>query len=298
MENNTGNKYPITGYLFLLGTAFFTALSYVCGRAVDKELGPDVVTFYWFFGAFLFSLFVMPFFKTQRDEFKNIAKYKMIFLLSSVVTSIGAALWIFSLRTIGLPLTSFLMKAQTLFTLFLGIIFLKEKLNKGEAVGIVITIIGGVIVAYQREGYLILGTITALSAAFFYSVLSFTVKKYASDLNMLTVAILRILGVSIVVFIYLLIVGRLRIPTGLDFIYMALGGLTGAYIAKACQFQSIKLLGIARSTAVMPFESIFVILFSFTIFHELPSVIKLAGGFMIIFGVIFLVIFRGSEQRS
>ena len=79
---------------------------------------------------------------------------------------------------------------------------------------------------------------------------------------------------------------------------MALGGLTGAYIAKASQFQSIKLLGITRSTAVMPLESIFVILFSFTIFDELPSAIKLAGGFMIVFGVIFLVIFRGGEEKS
>jgi len=296
--NNKAQKIPITGYLFLLSTAFFTAISYVCGKAVNKELGPDVVTFYWFFGAFLFSLFVLPFFKTQRDEIKNIGNYKMIFILSSIVTSIGAALWIYSLRSIGLPLTSFLMKAQIVFTLFLGIIFLKEKLNKGEAVGIVITIIGGVIVAYQREGYLILGTITALSAAFFYSVLSFSIKKFASNLNMLTVANLRTLGVSIVVFTYLIILGKFELPKGIDFVYMALGGLTGAYIAKASQFQSIKLLGITRSTAVMPLESIFVILFSFTIFDELPSAIKLAGGFMIVFGVVFLVIFRGGEEKS
>ncbi|NIX14707.1 MAG: EamA family transporter, partial [Candidatus Dadabacteria bacterium] len=102
MKSHT-KKLPITGYLFLLSTAFFTAISYVCGKAVNKELAPDVVTFYWFFGAFLFSLFVLPLFKAQRNEFKNIGKYKMIFLLSSIVTSIGAALWIFSLRSIGLP---------------------------------------------------------------------------------------------------------------------------------------------------------------------------------------------------
>ncbi len=298
MLKNMNKKFPITGYLFLLSTALFTAVSYVCGKAVNKDLSPDVVTFYWFFGAFLFSLFVLPFFKAQRNEIKNIGKYKLIFLFSSVVTSIGAALWIFSLRSIGLPLTSFLMKAQTLFTLILGITFLREKLNKGESIGIVVTIVGGLIVAYQTEGYLILGTITALSAAFFYSFLSFLIWKYARDLNMLTVANLRTLGVSIVVLVYLLVLERFALPTLIDFVYMALGGLTGAYIAKASQFQSIKLLGITRSTAVMPLESIFVILFSYSIFNELPSTIKLIGGFMIISGVIFLVIFRGSEEKS
>jgi drug/metabolite transporter (DMT)-like permease len=76
---------------------------------------------------------------------------------------------------------------------------------------------------------------------------------------------------------------------------MAFGGLTGAYIAKACQFQSIKLLDVSHSTAVMPLESLFVVLFSYFIFQDLPSVIKLIGGVGIIIGVVFLVIFRGER---
>lgn len=297
IENEAPSKFPIKGYLFLIGTAFFTSISYVCGRAVDKTIAPDKVTLYWFFGAFLISLFVFPVVESQRRELKNIKRYKLIFFLSSILTALGAALWIYSLRSIGIPLTSFLMKAQTLFTLILGIVFLGERFNRGEVVGLIITIIGGIIVAYQKEINLIIGTITAISAAFFYSLLTFSVRRVAKDLNMLTVAELRIFGVSIVVALYLIITGRFELPSVTDLFYMAMGGLTGAYIAKACQFQSIKLLGIARSTAVMPLESIFVIIFSYTIFHELPSVIKLAGGFMIILGVIFLVIFRSGEKN-
>ena len=235
-------------------------------------------------------------FPSQRGELRQLRKYTAIFILSSVVTAIGAALWIFSLRTIGPPLTSFLMKAQTLFSLFLGVMFLGERLNKGESIGIIVTIAGGVIVAYQREGYLLLGTLMALLSAFFYSLLSFLVKKIAQDLNMLTVANLRALGVAIVAFIYLIISGRFQIPGLTDLVLMALGGLTGAYIAKASQFQSIKLLDVSRSTAVMPMESLFVILFSYFIFDDLPSIVKLIGGAGIIAGVVFLVIFRGEKN--
>ena len=144
--DETPSKFPIKGYLFLIGTAFFTAISYVCGRAVDKSIGPDQVTFYWFFGAFIISLFVYPVVESQRRELKNIRKYKLIFFLSSVLTAVGAALWIYSLRSIGIPLTSFLMKAQTLFTLILGVVFLGERFNRGEVIGLIITIIGGMIV--------------------------------------------------------------------------------------------------------------------------------------------------------
>jgi drug/metabolite transporter (DMT)-like permease len=289
-------KFPLKGYLFLVGTAFFTALSYVFGKAVDRNLNPETVTFFWFFGAFFFSIFAVMVVPSQRTELKNLKKYATIFLWSSIVTAIGAALWISSLRTIGPPLTSFLMKSQTLFSLLLGIIFLGERLNKGETVGIVITIAGGIIVAYQKEGYLIFGTLTALLSAFFYSLLSFLIKKIAQDLNMLTVANLRALGVSIVVFIYLMITGRFEIPGLRDLMFMSFGGLTGAYIAKASQFQSIKLLDVSRSTAVMPMESLFVILFSYFLFYDLPSVIKLIGGAGIIIGVVFLVIFRGERN--
>jgi len=46
---------------------------------------------------------------------------------------------------------------------------------------------------------------------------------------------------------------------------------------------------------VMPLESLFVVLFSYFLFHDLPSVIKLIGGAGIVMGVVFLVIFRGEK---
>src|SRR3989304_139379 len=247
-------KYPLRGYIFLVGTAFFTALSYVFGKAVNKDLNPETVIFFWFFGAFFFSIFAVMLIPSQRTELRYLRNYVTIFVLSSIVTAIGAALWIFSLRTIGPPLTSFLMKSQTLFSLLLGIMFLGERLNKGETIGIMLTIAGGLIVAN-----------------------------------------LRALGVAIVVFVYLIITERFQAPGLRDLVFMAFGGLTGAYIAKASQFQSIKLLDVSHSTAVMPLESLFVVLFSYFIFQDLPSVIKLIGGAGIIIGVVFLVIFRGER---
>jgi len=291
-------KFPLAGYLFLVGTALFTAISYAFGRAVDRNLDPESTTFFWFFGALIFSVFVVALVPNQREEAKNLKKYVKILLYTSVLTSIGAALWIISIRTIGIPLTSFLMKSQTLFALILGMVFLGERLNRGETVGIVITIAGGIIVAYQTDITLLIGTFTALGAAFFYSCLSFIVKKVGQRLNMLMVANMRALGVSLFMITYLVVTGTLEFPTRpIEYVYMILGGTSGALIAKACQFQAIKLIDISRTTAVLPMESLFVILFSYYIFGEIPSLIKLIGGAGIIIGVIFLVIFRGKKPE-
>ena len=304
MSGNNGTaargreKFPLTGYLFLVGTALFTALSYVFGRAIDRSFHPAAITFYWFFGAFLCSVLVALVIPSQRAEVRHLGKYTKIFIYSSVLTAVGAALWVSAIKTIGIPLTSFLMKAQTLFSLLLGMIFLGERLNKWESVGIVVTVTGGIIVAYQKEFSLLVGTLMALGAAFFYSSLSFTVKKVGQKLNMLTVANLRALGVSIFLIVYLVATGTLQTPGPTDLAFMVLGGITGAYIAKACQFQAIKLIDVSRTTAVLPLESIFVVIFSYYIFHEIPSVIKLIGGAGIIVGVIFLVVFRAEKPED
>ncbi|MEM7008021.1 MAG: DMT family transporter [Thermodesulfobacteriota bacterium] len=296
IDHNKDNRFPIVGYLFLVATAFFTALSYAFGRALDFGLDLETATFFWFFSSFVLSIFVTLAVPAQRAEVKKLRSYVKIFIYTSVLTSVGAALWIMSIRTIGIPLTSFLMKAQTLFSLFLGMIFLGERLNRGESVGIIITIIGGVIVAYQREWGLLIGTLTALSAAFLYSCISFIVKKVANDLNMLMVANLRALGVSVVMITFLVITGTFEMPSrAIDIVFMALGGISGAYIAKASQFQAIKMIDVSRTTAIMPMESLFVVLLSYFIFDEIPSVIKLLGGGLIIVGVVFLVIFRGQR---
>lgn len=288
-------RFPLKGYLFLVGTAFFTALSYAFGRAVDRTFDPEATVFYWFFGAFVCAAVVALAIPSQRAQARDLRRYTKIFIYSSFLTAVGAALWIVSIRTIGIPLTSFLMKAQTLFSLLLGMIFLGERLNRGESVGIVITVAGGIIVAYQSDITLIIGTLTALGAAFFYSTLSFIVKKVAQNLNMLTVATLRALGVAVVLLVYLVSTGTFVVPGRVEIAYMFLGGITGAYIAKACQFQGIKLIDVSRTTAVMPMESLFVVLLSYFVFGEIPSPIKLLGGAGIIVGVIFLVIFRGEK---
>lgn len=296
-ESGGGERLPVKGYLFLVATAFFTALSYAIGKALDRsDLHPETTTFFWFFGAFLVALALFPFLRSQRRELRRIREYRDIFIWSSVLTSAGAALWMVSLWTIGPALTSFLMKAQTLFALLLGVAFLGERLNRWESVGIAMTIAGGVVVAYQREGYLIFGTAMALLSALLYSLLSFMVKKIAQDLNMLMVATLRALGVSIVLFVYLAVTGTFEPPGLGQALAMACGGACGAYIAKASQFHSIKLLDISRTTAVMPMESIFVLIFAHFLFDDLPSATKLLGGASIMVGVVFLVLFRGRRN--
>ncbi len=314
-STKSAGRFPLKGYVLIVGTAFFTALSYIIGKYLDigahegthsaahpagSGLDLETTTFFWFFGAFVAAFILSMFIPAQRKELGQFRKYGVIFLLTSAFTSVGAVLWVNSLWIIGPALTSFLMKSQTLFSLLFGIIFLRERINRGEAAGMTLTIAGGVVVAYHKDSYLLLGVAAVLVSALCYSMVAFWVRKLAAkkQLNMLTVATLRTFGVSVILLSYLLITGTIEIPTFREILLMGAGGTCGAYIAKSCQFYSIKLLDLSRSTAVMPLESLFVVLLSLAFFNSVPSTVKLLGGVCILAGVVFLVIFRDTKGEE
>ena len=298
MNKNIVNKKSnlLFGYFLVMGTAFFTAFSYIFGKKVSDDLYPETVAFYWFFGAFLFALIKRLIFGAFGTKFrvplKDLYQYKDVMIISSIVTVFGVAFWVIALRAAGPPVTSFLMKFQVVFSVILGAFFLKERLKSLEIFGIILTIIGGLIITYDTSIFELKGSMYAILAAFCYSCLFIVVRKKGANLNMMMVATLRSLGVSIVGILYLLIGGKFQFPTNIDLINMLIGGTCGAYIGKALQFQAIKLVDVSRTTAVTPLEAVFVVLLTFIFFDTIPSSIKLIGGGLILTGVIFLLIFR------
>lgn len=296
MKNQVSKSNILLGYFLVMGTAFFTAFSYIFGKKVSDDLYPETVAFYWFFGAFVFALIKRLIFSSIGTKFRvplrDLSKYKEVMIISSIVTVFGVAFWVIALRSAGPPVTSFLMKFQVVFSVVLGAFFLNERLKPLEVFGIILTILGGLIITYDTTIFELKGAFYAVGAAFCYSCLFIVVRKKGSELNMMMVATLRSLGVSIIGIIYLFLSGRFQLPTNIDLVYMLIGGTCGAYIGKALQFQAIKLVDVSRTTAVTPLEAVFVVSLTFLFFDTIPSSLKLIGGGLIIIGVIFLLIFR------
>ena len=75
------NKILI-GYFFIIGTAFFTAFSYIFGKKVSDDLFPETVAFYWFLGAFIVAVLKRIVFTGLGYKFSvpinELGKYKKI----------------------------------------------------------------------------------------------------------------------------------------------------------------------------------------------------------------------------
>jgi drug/metabolite transporter (DMT)-like permease len=274
----------ISGYLLVIGTAFFTAFSYIFGKMVSTELHPETVTFYWFLGAFIVALINGFIYSIFNNKFKlipsDLKDYKTVTIISSVITIVSVAFWVVALRTAGPPVTSFLMKFQVVFSVLLGFLFLNEK-----------------VITYNASNFEFRGSLYAIISAFGYSCLFMIVKKMGRNLNMMMVAVLRSVGVSLLIGIYLLCFNKFQLPSSIDLLYMFIGGTCGAYVGKAFQFQAIKLVDISRTTAITPLEAVFVLILTYIFFETVPSTIKLIGGAIILVGVLTLIIFSRRKQN-
>ena len=100
----------LIAYALVMGTAFFTAFSYIFGKKVSEDLYPETVAFYWFFGAFLFAvikrLIFMVFGTKFRVPIKELSKYNEVMIISSIITVFGVAFWVIALRSVGPPVLS------------------------------------------------------------------------------------------------------------------------------------------------------------------------------------------------
>ena len=291
----------ISGYLLVIGTAFFTAFSYIFGKMVSTELHPETVTFYWFLGAFIVALINGFIYSIFNNKFKlipsDLKDYKTVTIISSVITIVSVAFWVVALRTAGPPVTSFLMKFQVVFSVLLGFLFLNEKLTRPEIIGIILTFLGGFVITYNASNFEFRGSLYAIISAFGYSCLFMIVKKMGRNLNMMMVAVLRSVGVSLLIGIYHLCFNKFQLPSSIDLLYMFIGGTCGAYVGKAFQFQAIKLVDISRTTAITPLEAVFVLILTYIFFETVPSTIKLIGGAIILVGVLTLIIFSRRKQN-
>ena len=181
--------------------------------------------------------------------------------------------------------------------MLLGFLFLNEKLTRPEIIGIILTFLGGFVITYNASNFEFRGSLYAIISAFGYSCLFMIVKKMGRNLNMMMVAVLRSVGVSLLIGIYLLCFNKFQLPSSIALLYMFIGGTCGAYVGKAFQFQAIKLVDISRTTAITPLEAVFVLILTYIFFETVPSTIKLIGGAIILVGVLTLIIFSRRKQN-
>lgn len=266
---------------------------YVFSKAALLEVNFFQFQFYWFGFA---MLWVWPYLIlsgiVKRIPALSRASFKTLTIIG--ILELGAASLLFlSIQLAENPTTiSFLSNLTPIFVTILGIRFLGERFNTIEAIGIILTIGGVILITYTRDTSLKeffgKGSGWILVSSVFSSISIVTAKSRIRDIHPGILTINRIVFLFVVALGAMLIRQETFLISGSAALNLAIGSMLGPFLTGLAQYSALRYIEASRSMIIQSTRSLFVLAGSMIYLSILPEMLQLIGGLITIAGVIVM----------
>ncbi len=279
------------------GLAFLATLGmanvYVFSKAALLEITFFQFQFYWFVfaliwnGIYMFTTgLVRKIPQLERRSKINLVIIGILELLASV--SLFLAIQMADNPTI----VSFLSNATPIFVTLLGIRFLGERFNTIEAIGILLTIGGVVMITYTRNMTLAQffgnGSGWIILSSLFLSISIIFAKKNIKKLHPSILTINRVVFILVFAVAGVLIRQEsLAVPGSAIFNTMA-GSFLGPFLTGLSQYSALKYIEASRAMIIQSTRGMFVLIGSMVYLAIAPTYLQVTGGIITIAGVIIM----------
>lgn len=287
LSNNT------KGIILAISAAFAVSNVYIFSKAALNEVHLAQFGIYWFGLGILWNLIYI----IALGKYKSFSKIKrnsLIALLIIAILEVGGTLFFFlAIKTVSNPaVVSFLANINPLFVVTMGLIFLRERLNKLEMLGMLIIFIGAVIISIKGGGIIdslfIPGVKYVILSGLIYSVATVIAKKQIKYIDPSFLALSRIL------LLFAFSVGAifvLDLPISIPLSALkniAIGSILGPFLTATLGYMSLKYIEVSKASMVRSVRSLFVLAGAFIYFGNYPTYWQIVGGTMTILGVILI----------
>ncbi len=282
-------KGIILAFLATLGMANV----YVFSKAAMLEVNFFQFQFYWFAFALLWILVYL----LISGVIKNIRKLETRSLRNLVIIGfleLGAAITLFTaIRLAENPANvSFLSNVTPVFVTILGIRFLQERFNLIEAIGIILTMGGVIMITYTRDTtikeFFGEGSGWILISSLLLSISIVFTKINIKNIHPGLFALNRTLFLFVFGVIAILIRNdSFRVP-GSAIFNMAAGSFLGPFLTALAQYSALKFIEASRTMIIQATRGLFVLIGSMIYLSILPTSLQIIGGSITIVGVIIM----------
>lgn len=282
-----------------IGLAFLATIGmanvYVFSKAALLEVNFFQFQFFWFAfallwnGIYIWSTGLVR--MIPRLEKRSVINLVILgFLELSAATTMFLAIQLAENPAI----VSFLSNATPIFVTLFGIRFLGERFNTIEAIGILLTIGGVVMITYTRnmtlEQFFSEGSGWILVSSLFLSISTVFAKKNIKKLHPSILTINRVVYLFMFGLIAVLIrQDSLAVPASAIFNMIA-GSILGPFLTGLSMYSALKFIEASRTMIIQSTRGLFVLIGSMIYLAILPTPLQLIGGIITILGVVILVL--------
>jgi drug/metabolite transporter (DMT)-like permease len=189
---------------------------------------------------------------------------------------------------------SFLRNMEYIFVALMGVFLLGERFTAIEAIGVILTFSGAIVISYQKnttlESFFTGSSGLMLISTIFYGARTITAKNHIHTITPIMLALNRAVFLLIFAVMMLLIFGQgLAIPNS-ALVNIAVGSFFGPFLTSLGQYSALKYLEASRSAIIQSTTALFVLLGAYLYFGRFPLGYQIAGGILTIAGPLIMVI--------
>jgi len=280
------------GVLFAVLASFMFGSSPVFVRLVFDFVNVETMNvLFSAFGSLFFAVFFAFFHRKVRFR-SVISNWRKVALLS-LLSAAGALLFTYGIFFFGPVNAVFLIQFAAVFTILFGAVFFKERFTKLEGVGILLAVTGVFVLAYGDLTLEIVSTLVLLGAALFLAAANLLSKVYVKNMNPLALAGGNSLFMLLFITAYSVLSGRLETTFNpMAVAYSFFGAVTGAFLSYILFFKALEVFEVSKVATIRTMEPFLTAIFSFAILALVPTANQLAGGVLIVIGVVTLSLTR------
>ncbi len=286
------------GFLYLFISLLCGASVYIISKSILKVVDINSFMIFWFGTASFNVTFFILFFGGNNTSYKSIfleLRKNLLFYIYILSSELGAALLFFYLiKCMNPAVISFIENLNPLFVLIISILFLKEKMNKIELLGGLISLSGIILLTFSYiNGSLFLILLSVLDI-FVYAVNATVIRWYREKFTSICLASLRIYTIFFAFFIIDLFKKGIFVPNGKYLFLLLIGGTVGPFLGMFSYFKSLQYLKASTVSFINRLKP-FLVFFgaSFILGYEMSKK-SFISGVLIVLGTALLI--KGREK--
>lgn len=180
---------------------------------------------------------------------------------------------------------SLLGKTSVLFSLLLGLFWLRERLTPVEIAGAFLALFGAFIIGFQPGDYLRFGSLMVLISTFLYALHTAIVKRHGERIDFGDFFLFRIGSIAFFLFLFVIARGQLVWPTPIAWVLVIVAGTVDVVISRSLFYLSLRRMRMSIHTVILTLSPVVTIVWALILFGDMPTRISLIGGAFVILGV-------------
>jgi drug/metabolite transporter (DMT)-like permease len=229
-------------------------------------------------------------------RFETFRRNLWFFLAIGLLVGISTGLNYSSVAFIDPGTATLLGKTTVIFGLGFGIFWLKDKLNRIQAVGALLAVLGVAIVTFQPGDFLRIGALMVITSSFMYALHAALVKRHSGHLNLTEFFLFRLLATTGILLILAAGGGHLTWPDGRVWLMLLVVGTVDVVISRGLYYISLRRLNISQHSIVLTLSPVVAIVWSLILFGTSPTSQQLIGGLVVLSGVLLVTVAAGRSS--